>query len=163
MIRRPPRSTQSRSSAASDVYKRQVVFYDDPIRIYPKHVVSYSTSTVTKELGRTSLEIPRGRNCAGWNSGLGTAGACRTTATIQTDAEGVISYLSSIITKALGQTALQIYCIFYRDYQFSIPLPSSNRNPGIIPSDDPSQAFSVSSKDIHLSKHAKMSGIHCTL
>ena len=25
MIRRPPRSTQSRSSAASDVYKRQVV------------------------------------------------------------------------------------------------------------------------------------------
>eukprot|EP00657_Telonema_sp_P-1_P000924 TRINITY_DN118_c0_g1_i5.p2 TRINITY_DN118_c0_g1~~TRINITY_DN118_c0_g1_i5.p2 ORF type:complete len:113 (+),score=53.81 TRINITY_DN118_c0_g1_i5:93-431(+) len=26
MIRRPPRSTQSRSSAASDVYKRQVMF-----------------------------------------------------------------------------------------------------------------------------------------
>src|SRR5450756_669994 len=29
MIRRPPRSTQSRSSAASDVYKRQA-FYDYP-------------------------------------------------------------------------------------------------------------------------------------
>src|SRR5450756_2724018 len=31
MIRRPPRSTQSRSSAASDVYKRQVdgIFFDD--------------------------------------------------------------------------------------------------------------------------------------
>src|SRR5450756_2871240 len=28
MIRRPPRSTQSRSSAASDVYKRQVRRYD---------------------------------------------------------------------------------------------------------------------------------------
>ena len=27
MIRRPPRSTQSRSSAASDVYKRQAQFY----------------------------------------------------------------------------------------------------------------------------------------
>src|SRR5665213_4552727 len=27
MIRRPPRSTQSRSSAASDVYKRQVFYY----------------------------------------------------------------------------------------------------------------------------------------
>src|SRR5450756_1711677 len=27
MIRRPPRSTQSRSSAASDVYKRQIVFH----------------------------------------------------------------------------------------------------------------------------------------
>src|SRR5450756_3158566 len=26
MIRRPPRSTQSRSSAASDVYKRQVMY-----------------------------------------------------------------------------------------------------------------------------------------
>src|SRR5450756_3164392 len=30
MIRRPPRSTQSRSSAASDVYKRQVVESKDP-------------------------------------------------------------------------------------------------------------------------------------
>ena len=28
MIRRPPRSTQSRSSAASDVYKRQVEYND---------------------------------------------------------------------------------------------------------------------------------------
>eukprot|EP01017_Pseudomicrothorax_dubius_P033535 TRINITY_DN4500_c0_g1_i4.p1 TRINITY_DN4500_c0_g1~~TRINITY_DN4500_c0_g1_i4.p1 ORF type:complete len:119 (+),score=19.17 TRINITY_DN4500_c0_g1_i4:22-378(+) len=27
MIRRPPRSTQSRSSAASDVYKRQGIYY----------------------------------------------------------------------------------------------------------------------------------------
>ena len=31
MIRRPPRSTQSRSSAASDVYKRQLTESDDPI------------------------------------------------------------------------------------------------------------------------------------
>src|SRR5450756_1964832 len=30
MIRRPPRSTQSRSSAASDVYKRQVLDNLDP-------------------------------------------------------------------------------------------------------------------------------------
>src|SRR5450756_3244038 len=30
MIRRPPRSTQSRSSAASDVYKRQVSFSNQP-------------------------------------------------------------------------------------------------------------------------------------
>jgi len=42
-------------------------------------------------------------------------------------------------------------------------LPSSTRNPGIIQSDDPGQALSVSSKDIHLSKHAKVSGIHRTL
>jgi len=79
-----------------------------PFVLNPKHVVSYSNSTVTKALGRTSLEILRGRNCAGRNSGLGTSGACKTTATIQIDAEGVISYLSSIMTKALGQTVLQI-------------------------------------------------------
>ena len=30
MIRRPPRSTQSRSSAASDVYKRQVLLVTEP-------------------------------------------------------------------------------------------------------------------------------------
>ena len=41
--------------------------------------------------------------------------------------------------------------------------PTWTRNPGIIPSDDPGEALSVSSKDIHLSKHAKISGIHCTL
>src|SRR5680860_1814892 len=33
MIRRPPRSTQSRSSAASDVYKRQVFGVTGPIRM----------------------------------------------------------------------------------------------------------------------------------
>ena len=32
MIRRPPRSTQSRSSAASDVYKRQLYTYDEDFR-----------------------------------------------------------------------------------------------------------------------------------
>src|SRR5680860_105854 len=31
MIRRPPRSTQSRSSAASDVYKRQSPYSEDPM------------------------------------------------------------------------------------------------------------------------------------
>src|SRR5659263_441923 len=34
MIRRPPRSTQSRSSAASDVYKRQVITASDVDLIY---------------------------------------------------------------------------------------------------------------------------------
>src|SRR5680860_1506593 len=33
MIRRPPRSTQSRSSAASDVYKRQKYRYDNVITL----------------------------------------------------------------------------------------------------------------------------------
>jgi len=44
-----------------------------------------------------------------------------------------------------------------------VPLPSSTRNPGIIPSDDPGEALSLglSSTDIHLSIY--LSGIHCTL
>ena len=33
---------------------------------------------------------------------------------------------------------------------FSIRLPSSTGNPGIIPSDDQGEALSVSSKDIHI-------------
>ena len=32
MIRRPPRSTQSRSSAASDVYKRQILYDTKTVR-----------------------------------------------------------------------------------------------------------------------------------
>src|SRR5450756_1873353 len=34
MIRRPPRSTQSRSSAASDVYKRQGACISEPLRVH---------------------------------------------------------------------------------------------------------------------------------
>eukprot|EP00657_Telonema_sp_P-1_P001648 TRINITY_DN1428_c0_g1_i1.p1 TRINITY_DN1428_c0_g1~~TRINITY_DN1428_c0_g1_i1.p1 ORF type:complete len:126 (+),score=14.08 TRINITY_DN1428_c0_g1_i1:86-463(+) len=36
MIRRPPRSTQSRSSAASDVYKRQA--WSTLRGVYPRHI-----------------------------------------------------------------------------------------------------------------------------
>src|SRR5450756_2569160 len=36
MIRRPPRSTQSRSSAASDVYKRQPIA-EQPVHVCEKH------------------------------------------------------------------------------------------------------------------------------
>ena len=46
MIRRPPRSTQSRSSAASDVYKRQVQGHSRSKVVMPidsPWVVSYST------------------------------------------------------------------------------------------------------------------------
>src|SRR5680860_1918442 len=45
MIRRPPRSTQSRSSAASDVYKRQHPYYTPNYRI---------------ENGITILDTPEG-------------------------------------------------------------------------------------------------------
>src|SRR5450756_3058690 len=40
MIRRPPRSTQSRSSAASDVYKRQALD-DDVLEVAPHHVLHH--------------------------------------------------------------------------------------------------------------------------
>ena len=37
MIRRPPRSTLDRSSAASDVYKRQIVVYNtNPVAVAPE-------------------------------------------------------------------------------------------------------------------------------
>ena len=40
MIRRPPRSTQSRSSAASDVYKRQAIAYSTPnLALNSRHMV----------------------------------------------------------------------------------------------------------------------------
>src|SRR5450756_1828404 len=46
MIRRPPRSTQSRSSAASDVYKRQDMLWDIAVRTLdlPKDNPLYQTS-----------------------------------------------------------------------------------------------------------------------
>src|SRR5680860_198940 len=37
MIRRPPRSTQSRSSAASDVYKRQLQYEEERVREAQEH------------------------------------------------------------------------------------------------------------------------------
>src|SRR5680860_1483753 len=58
MIRRPPRSTQSRSSAASDVYKRQIKSY----RMFLKgirqrhaafHILTHLTNYLTKpRIGR---------------------------------------------------------------------------------------------------------------
>ena len=47
MIRRPPRSTQSRSSAASDVYKRQILNVSYALF---KHVNEASTDEVTKNM-----------------------------------------------------------------------------------------------------------------
>src|SRR5450756_1509533 len=45
MIRRPPRSTQSRSSAASDVYKRQPLrWIDDGLGIAPGMCDKWSTN-----------------------------------------------------------------------------------------------------------------------
>ena len=48
MIRRPPRSTQSRSSAASDVYKRQ---QEDRLSAFPKDYISWDQSDARWILG----------------------------------------------------------------------------------------------------------------
>ena len=59
MIRRPPRSTQSRSSAASDVYKRQVsilwIVFKYPIIYYlygfiARHKDKYPSSHLTNQI-----------------------------------------------------------------------------------------------------------------
>ena len=54
MIRRPPRSTQSRSSAASDVYKRQVEL-DDGARRAPVERLDVATPTSAWEYGVRDL------------------------------------------------------------------------------------------------------------
>src|SRR5450756_1478043 len=74
MIRRPPRSTQSRSSAASDVYKRQVwLTYGDnnewAFLLYRKHPILFPGSV--RRMGEVRhdeavaaaqvLGVPRGR------------------------------------------------------------------------------------------------------
>ena len=61
MIRRPPRSTQSRSSAASDVYKRQVIDPDlqkDLVTLGMIEDVEITDSTVSFTLVLTTPACP---------------------------------------------------------------------------------------------------------
>src|SRR5450756_626834 len=53
MIRRPPRSTQSRSSAASDVYKRQILHR---LIDHPRGATRALVLTPTRELALQILE-----------------------------------------------------------------------------------------------------------
>src|SRR5450756_3102470 len=58
MIRRPPRSTQSRSSAASDVYKRQFLLDDDTIRGWHGLFVSKGLEGLARfEAGGSACQI----------------------------------------------------------------------------------------------------------
>ena len=56
MIRRPPKSTQSRSSAASDVYKRQDLI-GIPLRITvgPKRVAEGKVEVKSRKSGEVSV------------------------------------------------------------------------------------------------------------
>src|SRR5680860_1918784 len=69
MIRRPPRSTQSRSSAASDVYKRQVV-EDKPEDLKPRSPVVTVMGHV--DHGKTSLldHVRKANVIAGESGGI---------------------------------------------------------------------------------------------
>src|SRR5450756_2208863 len=59
MIRRPPRSTQSRSSAASDVYKRQALEWCEKAiaadKLNPLH--HYLSATILQEQGQHDIAI----------------------------------------------------------------------------------------------------------
>src|SRR5665811_1806263 len=61
MIRRPPRSTRVRSSAASDVYKRQV----RKLAVILEHFRRRQPPLVAKQL-RKITDLPSGGAVAGW-------------------------------------------------------------------------------------------------
>src|SRR5665809_2033 len=72
MIRRPPRSTQSRSSAASDVYKRQV---PEPPRgrarppVFDDHEIRFGYEGVDDTLRETIVEMDPPPSAAGVTDG----------------------------------------------------------------------------------------------
>src|SRR5665809_70934 len=57
MIRRPPRSTQSRSSAASDVYKRQALVYARECRAAAEAIKDPASSAQSHSLLGRSLHL----------------------------------------------------------------------------------------------------------
>src|SRR5665809_71153 len=61
MIRRPPRSTQSRSSAASDVYKRQIKNFDTQFKVFEEITVA---SVLINNPPTAAQEIDRMLNSA---------------------------------------------------------------------------------------------------
>src|SRR5428012_21578 len=58
MIRRPPRSTQSRSSAASYVYKRQHHYRDGPGKVVSNSGLAILTRHVTHTLSLIHISEP---------------------------------------------------------------------------------------------------------
>src|SRR5450756_2204314 len=62
MIRRPPRSTQSRSSAASDVYKRQELPnpLEGALQVSPAEL---GQATVVAQVGRTTVRTEDAGEC----------------------------------------------------------------------------------------------------
>src|SRR5665213_3902792 len=82
MIRRPPRSTQSRSSAASDVYKRQVLgnpnFYQDPNSGRPARILSWSIGVQREVLRDLVVEANYVGNRGAWENNGASLGGLNT-------------------------------------------------------------------------------------
>src|SRR5450756_1507296 len=71
MIRRPPRSTQSRSSAASDVYKRQVLNpYAPSLSVLPNGVSLLNAPSASRNVGVFLIVRAGSRDEAADTSGL---------------------------------------------------------------------------------------------
>src|SRR5665811_2634184 len=63
MIRRPPRSTRVRSSAASDVYKRQIHQFADDVRARDLEVVrALASGEAVMQLARLGIDEIRGEH-----------------------------------------------------------------------------------------------------
>src|SRR5450756_1848155 len=77
MIRRPPRSTQSRSSAASDVYKRQIT--NRPLAIT---MPAPTTKPIEGVADQNSQSIPNAQRMAVYSKGPTTDGGARRKASV---------------------------------------------------------------------------------
>src|SRR5450756_2507068 len=74
MIRRPPRSTQSRSSAASDVYKRQTTQALFPTLARSMREAAFDLASQLDGVLPIRLNLPEGKQTGGTTAADGTMG-----------------------------------------------------------------------------------------
>ena len=148
MIRRPPRSTQSRSSAASDVYKRQTPYAKG---YWPSNLGYPSRCTVAVECNASEamvkakleeMELPMEMTyaaiqdyytgTAGWLLGTNQSTHCPTLAT---------GIMEDPIMKKLAETkSIQIECVFK---------PIRNRSKGPVDIEQRAKAVHIITKSEH--------------
>eukprot|EP00658_Telonema_sp_P-2_P022105 TRINITY_DN18825_c0_g2_i1.p1 TRINITY_DN18825_c0_g2~~TRINITY_DN18825_c0_g2_i1.p1 ORF type:complete len:151 (+),score=13.96 TRINITY_DN18825_c0_g2_i1:62-514(+) len=115
MLRRPPRSTLSSSSAASDVYKRQVSGLGTPaqwaVRLPPYHhpleLQTHQCVRVAAVWLPPTLDLSRLSECTGISSvwGLGQCGSLHTLNLHNTTAEASVTCLDWSISAARSSPA----------------------------------------------------------
>src|SRR5664280_3843693 len=94
MIRRPPRSTLSSSSAASDVYKRQVPYLSGEEWIEPEHVVA-GLDTQVAALQKVQ--------CAGHGAQVDSFGRGAALGVVQVATQGIFEECPRTLTIGAGQ------------------------------------------------------------